>query len=33
MDLPYIGREGSKFWKFKKESLMEIIVYQSGGKK
>ena len=32
MDLPYVGREGSKFWKFKKESLMEIIVYQSGGK-
>jgi hypothetical protein len=32
MDLPNTGREGSKFWKFKKESLLEIIVCQSGGK-
>jgi hypothetical protein len=32
MGLPYLGREGSKFWKFKKESLMEIMICQSGGK-
>jgi hypothetical protein len=32
MDLPYVGREGSKFWKFKKESLMEIMICQSGAK-
>jgi hypothetical protein len=32
MDLPNTGREGSKFWKFKKESFMEITTYQSGEK-
>ncbi len=32
MDLPNTGREGSKFWKLNMESLMEIIVCQSGGK-
>jgi hypothetical protein len=32
MDLPHTGREGSKFWKFKKESLLEIIICQTGAK-
>ncbi len=32
IDLPYVGREGSKFWKFKKKSLLEIMICQSGGK-
>jgi len=32
MDLPYVGREGSKFWKLRKDAFMEIIVCQSGGK-
>jgi hypothetical protein len=32
MGLPSTGREGSKFWKFKKESLMEIMICQSGAK-
>jgi len=30
--LPYVGREGSKFWEFQKESLMEIMICRSGAK-
>jgi hypothetical protein len=32
MDLPNTGREGSKFWKFRKDTLIEIIVCQTGEK-
>ena len=32
MDLPNTGREGSKFWKLRKDTFMEIATYQSGSK-
>jgi hypothetical protein len=32
MDLPNTGREGSKFWEFKKESIMNRNICQSGAK-
>jgi hypothetical protein len=32
MDLPNTGREGSKFWKLRKDTFMEITIYQSGEK-
>ena len=32
MELLYEGREGSKFWKLRKGTFMEIITYQSGEK-
>jgi hypothetical protein len=32
MGLPNTGREGSKFWKLRKDTFMEIIICQSGGK-
>jgi hypothetical protein len=33
MDLPYVGREGSKFWKLRKDTFMEIVICQTGAKK
>ena len=32
MGLPSTGKEGSKFWKLRKDTFMEIIICQSGGK-
>jgi len=32
MDLPYTGREGSEFWKLRKNTFMEITTYQLGEK-
>ena len=32
MGLPYTGREGSKFWKPRKDTFMEIIICHSGEK-
>jgi hypothetical protein len=33
MGWTYVGREGSKFWKLRKDTFMEIITYQTGEKK
>jgi hypothetical protein len=33
MDLPTTGREGSKFWKLRKDTFMEIVICQTGAKK
>ena len=30
--VPNTGREGSKFWKLRKDTFMEIATYQSGSK-